>query len=304
MSHVLVLTADPAGAPLDPSIVARAHAGLAKAGVPADAPSWLAPSLACDIPIATTLPDDLIERVRAALDGVEAGANIVPLSGRRKRLLVADMESTIIENEILDDLAAGTGIGPDVAEITRRAMNGELDFRDALRERVALLAGLPVERMEQAARGIRVMPGAAVLVATMKAHGAYTALVSGGFLFFTSQVRAKLGFDYDEGNDLEIAAGALTGEVREPVLNRDGKVAALKRITAQRGLALDASIAVGDGANDIPMLRAAGMGVAFRAKFAVSAAVDLRIDHGDHTALLYLQGYRMDEFAVVAEESK
>jgi len=161
---------------------------------------------------------------------------------------------------------------------------------------VALLAGLPVERMDEAARGIRITPGAATLIATMRRHGAYTAIVSGGFLFFTRIVREALGCDHDEGNDLEIASGTLTGEVREPILNRDGKLNALKRIAADRKVDLADTIAVGDGANDLPMLLAAGLGVAFRAKPSVAAAAPLRIDHGDLTALLYLQGYRRDQF--------
>lgn len=293
MSHILVLTADPARAPLDQKIVARARALLAHASDPL----WLAPALACEITFAEPDPRPALARVRQALSGVAVDANVVPAAKRRKRLLVADMESTIIENEMLDDLATTAGIGEAVADITHRAMNGELDFRDALRERVALLAGLPVEQMEEAAGRIRIMPGAATLVATMKANGAYTALVSGGFLFFTGLVRAWVGFDHHEGNDLEIAAGALTGEVREPVLNRDSKVEALRRIAAERGLSHLDAIAVGDGANDVPMLLAAGMGVAYRAKPVVAAAADLCVDHGDLTALLYLQGYRQSEFA-------
>jgi phosphoserine phosphatase len=295
MSQFLVLTADPAGAPLDHSTAAAAEAALARAGAQIRGQAWLAPALACEIAFAGG--DGAGDAARAALAGAAVDVNAVPEAGRRKRLLLADMESTLIENEMIDDLAATIGIGDEVAEITRRAMNGELEFRDALRERVALLAGLPAERMEEAAQAIRIMPGAAALVATMKASGAYTAIVSGGFLFFTRMIRRRLGFDHDEGNDLEIASGALTGEVREPILNRDGKANALRRIASERGLDPDAALAVGDGANDVPMLQAAGMGVAFRAKPAVAAAARLRIDHGDLTALLYLQGYRREEFA-------
>jgi phosphoserine phosphatase len=291
MSHVLVLTAAPDAA-LDPSIATQAASALSGCGGTPRGSTWLAPC-ACEIPFDGAAD---ASAVRAALAGVAVDVNVVPVSQRRKKLLIADMESTLIENEMLDDLAAMIGIHDEVAEITRRAMNDEIDFRDALRERVALLAGLPVERMEEAALGIRIMSGAATLAATMKAHGAYTAIVSGGFLFFTHLVRAKLGFDHDEGNDLEIASGSLTGEVREPVLNRDGKVAALKRLAHAKRLDLAAALTVGDGANDVPMLLAAGLGVAYRAKPAVAAKARVCVDHGDLTALLYLQGYRREEF--------
>jgi len=297
MPYVLVLTADPAGAPLDHSTVDITRAALAQTGAqPAD-PTWLAPQLACEIAFSGANASTAVAAVRAAIAPAPVDANAVATAGRRKRLLLADMESTLIENEMLDDLAAAIGAGPAVAEITRRAMNGEIDFRDALRERVGLLAGLPVERLEEAARGIRVMPGAATLVATMRAHGAYTAIVSGGFLFFTSLVRKCLGADQDEGNDLEIAGGTLTGKVREPILNRDGKVNALRRVSTERGFSPADAIAVGDGANDLPMLMTAGMGVAFRAKPVVATSAPLRVDHGDLTALLYLQGYRREMFA-------
>jgi phosphoserine phosphatase len=292
MSHVLVLTAAPDAA-LDHSIAARADSALSGCGAATRGIAWLAPS-ACEI--AFDGPADAADAVRAALDAAAVDINVVPAARRRKKLLIADMESTLIENEMLDDLAAMIGIHDEVAEITRRAMNDEIDFRNALRERVALLAGLPVERMEDAAHGIRIMSGAATLVATMKAQGAYTAIVSGGFLFFTHLVRAKLGFDHDEGNDLEIASGSLTGEVREPVLNRDGKVDALKRISHRLKIDLAETLTVGDGANDVPMLLAAGLGVAYRAKPTVAARARLRVDHGDLTALLYLQGYKRDEF--------
>jgi phosphoserine phosphatase len=290
--HVLVLTTAPS-ATLDHSIAERARSALAAVSAEPRDIVRLGPD-ACEIGFDGG--HDAQTTVRAALGDAAVDVNAVPLERRRKRLLVADMESTLIENEMLDDLAAMIGIHDEVAEITRRAMNDELDFRNALRERVALLAGLPVERMEEAARGIRIMSGAPTLVATMKAHGAYTALVSGGFLFFTRMVRARLGMDHDEGNDLEIASGSLTGEVREPVLNRDGKVDALRRIARQRGIEIAETIAVGDGANDLPMLLTAGLGVAFRAKPAVAAKARHRIDHGDLTALLYLQGYRHEEF--------
>ncbi len=289
MSHVLVLTTDPAAPCLDEAIVARARAALPESAPPV----WLAPGVACDI----ACTGGSVNAVRAELAGARVDANLLPAANRRKRVLVADMESTLIENEMLDDLAATVGIGAEVADITRRTMNGELDFRDSVRERVALLAGLPAERMEEAATRIRLMPGAATLVRTMRAHGAYTAIVSGGFKIFTMQVRALLGMDEDQANDLEIAAGALTGEVREPVLGRDAKEAAMLRIAAARGLTADDALTVGDGANDLAMLGRAGLGVAFRAKPAVAAQVPVRIDHGDLTALLHLQGYRRDEFA-------
>ena len=300
MSQVVVLTADPARAragrsPLDPSIAAAVRAVLAAGGSAAAEVDWLAAGIACDIPIGVADPDRAAAAARAALGDAPVDANVVANSGRRKRLLVADMESTLIENEMLDDLAAMAGIGAKVAGITRRAMNGELEFGEALRERVALLAGLPARRVDEAARAIRLVPGAAILAHTMKAHGAFTAIVSGGFRCFTGRVRERLGFDWDEGNDLEIAAGALTGGVREPVLARDAKAAALHRLAAERGIPLRDCLAVGDGANDLPMLEAAGLGVAFRPKPAVAAAARLRIAHRDLTALLYLQGYRQGE---------
>jgi phosphoserine phosphatase len=226
-----------------------------------------------------------------ALDGV-----VVPAAGRRKKLLVADMESTMIENEMLDELADFLGLREKIAGITARAMNGEIDFAAALDERVALLKGLPIARLDEAAKRIRYTPGGATLVATMKQHGATCALVSGGFTYFTALVRQALGFDFDAANTLKHDGRTLSGAVEPPILGKEAKLATLERLGAERGLPIADTMSVGDGANDLPMLKASGLGVAFHAKPVVAAEVSARIDHGDLTALLYLQGYRRSDF--------
>jgi phosphoserine phosphatase len=223
-------------------------------------------------------------------------AVVVPAEGRRKRLLVADMESTIIQNEMLDELADFLGLRERIAGITARAMNGEIDFAAALRERVGLLKGLAVAKLDEAARRIRYTQGAATLVATMKKHGAHCALVSGGFTYFTAMVRKALGFDTDNANVLKQEGGTLAGTVEAPILGKEAKLATLRRLAAEQGLSTAEAVSVGDGANDLPMLKAAGLGVAFHAKPAVAAEVPVRIDHGDLTSLLYLQGYRQSDF--------
>ena len=224
----------------------------------------------------------------------------VPAANRRKKLLVADMESTMIENEMLDELADFLGLREKIAGITARAMNGEIDFEAALKARVELLKDLPVSTLDEAAKRIEYMPGGATLVATMKKHGAYCALVSGGFTYFTKMVREKLGFDFDAANTLTIQGTALAGTVGLPILGKEAKLSTLQRLCGERGLGLDDAIAVGDGANDLPMLQAAGhaggLGVAFHAKPIVAAEVPARIRNGDLTALLYLQGYRRSDF--------
>ena len=292
MSHVLSLIAAP-------SALTASRVMHVRRVVPCTDETWLAPGEACDLGLRDSDPDILV-RARDALADAGVDVNLIARAGRRKRLLVADMESTLIENEMIDELAETIGIGEAVAGITFRAMNGELDFATALRERVALLAGLSVERLATVAARIRIMPGAACLIATMRAQGAFTAIVSGGFTVFTGLVRRQLGADHDEGNDLEIAAGSLTGTVREPILTRDGKVQALRRLAAKLEIAVEDALAVGDGANDVPMLQTAGLGVAFRAKPAVAAAARVRITHGDLTALLFLQGFTRAAFVTPA----
>ncbi len=290
MSKILVLIADPARADLHDSIVGRARDAVTGGEV-----RWLAPGIAAEITLAGDTATALA-KVREALADKPIDAAILPQAGRRKKLLVADMESTLIENEFLDDIAARAGIGDRVADITRRAMAGELDFAGALRERVAMLKDLDAAILEQAYAGLRVMPGAPALIATMRAHGAFTAIVSGGFRIFVERVRALLAADHVEANHLEITGQRLTGTVSEPIFDRAGKRATLERLAKARGIALDDTMAVGDGANDLDMIKVAGLGVAFRAKPVLVAAAGASIRHGDLTALLYLHGYRQAEF--------
>ena len=233
-------------------------------------------------------------------DVQEMGVDLVcqPLIGRRKIMLLADMDSTMIQQECIDELADEAGVGAHVADITARAMNGELDFEAALIERVGLLRGMDETVVGHVlATRITHMPGAATLLATMKANGGHAALVSGGFTAFTAQVSAQLGFDENRANMLLIEDGKLTGEVGRPILGKAAKVQALAEITARIGITQDEVIAVGDGANDLGMLHAAGTGVALHAKPSVAAECDVRINHGDLTALLYIQGYAKTEFA-------
>ena len=216
---------------------------------------------------------------------------------RRKRLLLADMDSTIIGCECLDELADFAGVKAEVSAITERAMRGEIGFEGALRERVAMLKGLPAGDLQRCFdERVRLNPGARTLVTTMAAHGARCVLVSGGFDFFTSRVAALAGFHIDRANHLIEAKERLTGQVREPILGREAKLAALREETAALGLAISDSLAIGDGANDLAMIEAAGLGVAYRAKPVVAAQADARVDHADLTALLYFQGYRAEEF--------
>ncbi|MBD0272037.1 MAG: phosphoserine phosphatase SerB [Acetobacteraceae bacterium] len=290
MQHVLTLVA-PMGA-LSKNAVSAVRAALQHLGAAVASPEWLAADEASDIPFDGLAPEQADAAARRALEGAAVDVIAQPAVGRGKKLLLADMDSTIVTTETLDELAAFAGVKDRVAAITRRAMNGELDFRSALAERVALLAGLPVSALEKTWEATTVMPGAAELVGTMAAHGAHCVLVSGGFTFFTERVAARLGFHAHQSNTLVIEDGKLTGRVAEPILDRDAKLAALKRNAAERGLPLSASLAVGDGANDLDMVRAAGLGVAFRAKPIVASAARARVDHADLRALLFAQGFR------------
>jgi len=272
---------------------------LWRLGADLESMQWLAPERAVDLPFGNLDPDQAETAVRSALREQcgDPPLDLVAqnLVGRRKRLLIADLESTVIANEMLDELAEVLSLGPGIAEVTERAMNGEIAFAPALRERVALLAGKPAASLDEAARRIRVTPGARELVATMRANGAFTALVSGGFRNFTGRVRSELGFDLDIANELTIVGGEIAGSVREPVLGPEAKLAALRMLAADRGLPLADTLAVGDGANDVAMLESAGLGIAFHAKPVVRQRARHRIDHADLRALLYVQGYREEE---------
>jgi len=257
-------------------------------------PVILSPGEAIDIPMSAPPGPDLL---LAALEGRPIDAITVKTRARRKAVLVADMDSTIVSGETLDELAGFAGIGEKVAAITRRAMYGELDFKDALRERVAMLKGLNLCALEKTWERVQLTPGARELVATMRAKGALTALVSGGFSFFTGKVAAQLGFDVHRSNSLLDDGAVLTGKVAEPILDRDSKLAALNELAAQRGVKLSATLAVGDGANDLDMIRAAGLGVAFHAKPIVAKQARAKVDHADLRALLFAQGYPASAFA-------
>jgi phosphoserine phosphatase len=261
---------------------------------------WLAEGVAAEIALPAAISKDdasLIARVRRALGDAAIDLAVVDAKERRKRLFLADMDSTVIEQECIDELAAHVGLRAEVSAITERAMRGEIAFEPALRERVAMLKGLPVGLADDLIeRRITISPGARALVATMRAHGTYCCLVSGGFTLFTTVIARKLGFDEHRANRLAVRDGRLTGEVEEPILGRDAKFAALVELRERLSLPRAAVLAVGDGANDLAMLREAGLGVAYRAKPAVAAAAHVRIDHADLSALLYLQGYRRAEF--------
>ncbi|MCB4770883.1 phosphoserine phosphatase SerB [Ancylobacter sp. Lp-2] len=289
-SHYAVLVANPAAPAVEAALMGRIAALLPGA----QAPRVLAEGIATEIGFAGGTD---LDALRSALGAAPVDIAVVAAEGRRKKLFLADMDSTMIGQECIDELADYAGMKAHVSAITERAMRGEIAFEPALRERVALLKGLPVAVVDEViAERIRLTPGGTELVRTMKANGARTLLVSGGFTLFTRSIAATIGFDADRANELIIEAEAFAGTVAEPILGREAKLAALIENREELGLAAHETLAVGDGANDLAMLGEAGLGVAYHAKPAVAAAAQVRIDHADLTALLYLQGYARDEF--------
>jgi phosphoserine phosphatase len=300
MTHVATLIAHP-GTPLPDRTARLAAEHLPRAGKAA----WLDQDLVLDIPFTApgefdgrTTAEALRVAILTACGGAALDVVVQQEAGRRKRLLLADMDSTMIGQECIDELADYIGQRARVAEITERAMRGEVEFAPALRERVAVLAGLPAAAVDEViARRITLTPGGPTLVRTMRRHGAYTCLVSGGFTAFTAKIARLIGFDENRGNRLVVGDdGRFTGAVAEPVLGRDAKLETLKELRQKLGVARNDTLVVGDGANDLAMIADAGLGVAFRAKPLVAQSAAARIDHGDLTALLFAQGYRRDEF--------
>lgn len=293
MALVATLVANPSNPVLTAAIAEQAAEAVKASGL-----YWLADGIACDIALRDGTDAQAAEaNILAVISNAPIDLVIQEQETRRKKLLIADMDLTMIGQECIDELAAEVGLKEKVATITARAMNGEIAFEPALRERVALLKGLPISVVDEViAKRITLTPGGPELLATMKSKGHYTALVSGGFTVFTSRIAATLGFDENRANTLLEDGGILSGFVAEPILGKQAKVDALNEISARLGISPEEAIAVGDGANDLGMLHLAGAGVALHAKPAVAAEAQMRINHGDLTALLYIQGYRKTDF--------
>ena len=289
MSLVATLICNPAQASLDSTVLEAVRAILPNSSLG----DWLDAGIAADIPFESDEPARAIaDRLREALQRIPVDVVVQPRIARRKKLLLADMDSTMIGQECIDELAAFAGLKDHVAAITERAMRGEIEFEPALRERVALLNGLPVSVVDEVfAKNITLTPGGSTLVRTMRANGARTCLVSGGFTLFTDRVGTAIGFEENRANTLIVEDGKFAGRVEEPILGRAAKLATLVDLLETFELDDIDTLVVGDGANDLAMIEKAGLGVAYHAKPAVAAAAAARIDHGDLTALLYAHGY-------------
>ncbi|MFD2204047.1 phosphoserine phosphatase SerB [Kiloniella antarctica] len=296
MRFVATLVAPTASSLLDYATVQTISTCLKAHGATLGAEDWLSDNEACDIffsELELSVAKDLIHNEIA---GAKIDLSVQETSNRRKKLLVADMESTIIPQEMIDELAVRHGIGDEIALITGKSMRGELNFEESLRERVALLKGIEEKELESLSSIMTLNPGADTLVKTMRGHGAYTALVSGGFTYFTSQIKDLCGFDEDRANDLKIENNKLTGMVGEPILGREAKLEVTEALVQQLSITLSDVCAVGDGANDLAMLSAVGMGVGYHAKPIVKETAAFQVEHTNHLALLFYQGYRRKGF--------
>lgn len=295
MSYIVILVANRQAGPLTKPEAERARDFCSGQHL-----AWLAPDQAAEF-IVKNIPD--VPQLQLILAHKAVDIFVTKFRGRRKAVFLADMDSTIVTGETLDELAAFAGKGDEIAEITQRSMNGELDFSAALRERVSMLHGLDLSALERTWQGVVISPGARTLLATLKHFGTTTALVSGGFTFFTARVAAELGFDHHRANTLLDNGSQLTGEVGDPILDRDAKLATLKELAEKRGVKITATMAVGDGANDLGMLQEAGLGVAYHAKPIVAEQVHNRIEHTDLTSLLFAQGYPSSAFKGAESET-
>lgn len=294
LSYVITVVGDTESRPLEQIHIDRVRQHLSITGEEV----WLAEKEACDLFFDSPLPAaELAEQARSALSGTRIDAVCTPAAGRRKRLLISDMDSTVIDQECIDELGHAFGIGPQIEAITAAAVGGKINFSEALRQRVALMKGLDHVLLEKVyAERISLKAGARTLVRTMRQHGAYCILVSGGFSFITGRIAERIGFHDHRSNELVVEDGKLTGQVREPILGRTAKLDTLKRLCDEKKLQLDDVLAVGDGANDIKMIEAAGLGVAFHGTPALRRKASACIDHGNLTTLLYVQGFHKSQF--------